>query len=89
MAVKKDDYATEVAWDNNPTDVRADKARPSEKETSITAHIVRTVSVSMSLTEMDALVESLGRRHDELTIGQRTIQSEFVAAVEAVRFGME
>lgn len=69
--------------------VRANEARQADKETSITARIVRTVSVSMSLTEMDALVESLGRQYDELTNGQRAIQSEFVSAVEAVRFSGE
>lgn len=78
MAISK----TEAAY-HSPN---VDEARDEEKSTSITAHIVRTISVSMSVTEMDALVNSLGKPRDSLTNGEKIVQDEFVRAVERVRF---
>jgi hypothetical protein len=57
-----------------------------ERQTSVTAHVVRSIAVTMSMIEMDTLVHSLGRMRDELTDSERTVQDEFVAAVETARF---
>jgi hypothetical protein len=59
---------------------------PTERHTSVTAHVVRSIAVTMSMIEMDTLVHSLGRMRDELTDSERAMQDEFVAAVEMVRF---
>lgn len=58
---------------------------PREKETSITARIIRTISISMSISELDSLIQTFGRTGDELTPTERTIQREFITAVEELR----
>lgn len=58
---------------------------PVPRRTSITAHTVLTVSVNMSMAEMDTLVDSLGRAHDELNETERNVCAEFAAAVQALR----
>ena len=58
---------------------------PRERETSITARIIRTISISMSITELDSLIQTFGRTGDELTPIERTIQQEFINAVEELR----
>lgn len=78
--------ATQAAGDWGPG-IRTDEVNPSQRQTTISAHIVTALSVTMSTTEMDVLVRSLGKGYEELSPGERMVQAEFVAAVEAVRFG--
>jgi hypothetical protein len=59
----------------------------AEKQTSISAHVIRTISVNMSMIEMDTFVGTFGRTLESLTNGERAIQDEFIRAVEEVRFG--
>jgi hypothetical protein len=66
-----------------------DDAQPTkrpERETSIHAHIVRSIAVTMSMAEMDTLAMSLGKSRDELSPGERAVQQEFLSAVEEARF---
>ena len=60
-------------------------AKPAQKETSITAHIVRSIAVTMSITEMLVLVESMGIDYERLTPNQRQIQQEFSDAIHALQ----
>jgi hypothetical protein len=55
------------------------------KTTSVTAHVVTSISVNMNYTEMDALMETFGRDYIDLTEQERAIQREFVQAVRALR----
>ena len=63
-----------------------DEVRDEERQTSISAHTVRSISVNMSMMEMDTLVGSFGRDRDQLSVGEKTVQDEFVREVERVRF---
>ncbi len=57
-----------------------------EHETTIAARVIKTISVSMSLAEMDALVATFGRDRGSLTTPEQRLQAEFIEAVEEVRF---
>jgi hypothetical protein len=58
----------------------------ADKETSISAHIVRSISVNMSFAEIDVLVNSLGKMREDLTNGELAVQRDFTSEVERVRF---
>lgn len=60
----------------------------TEKQTSITADIVRIVSVTMSTAEMDILCEMLGNGISMgywNTTSKEMIAQEFIRAIESVR----
>lgn len=77
MAVKTSEFTNAL---------QVEEVRSQDRQTTISAHVVRSLSVTMSYAEMDTLVTSFGRSRDELTAGQRQVQDEFVMAVEEVRF---
>jgi hypothetical protein len=76
---------SEMAYDDSYPDNSQPAKRP-ERETSIHAHIVRSIAVTMSMAEMDTLSMSLGKSRDELTPGELAVQAEFLSAVEEARF---
>jgi len=57
-----------------------------ERETTISARVIKSIAVSMSYAEMDSLVRTFGRSYDELTTNERIVQAEFTAAVQEIRF---
>ncbi len=59
-------------------------ANQQEIETTINAHVMRVVSVSMSFVEMDALVNILEKVYD-LNPVEKAIVRDFTRAVESVR----
>lgn len=84
MAIaKQDKYATEDA--RYQSGIHNDHEPIPEKETSILARVIRTVSVSMSFAEMDMLIGTFGRNRDNFTTGEQRIVDEFVMAVDAIR----
>lgn len=84
MAItKQNKFATED--DRYQSGIHNDHEPIPEKETSILARVIRTVSVSMSFAEMDTLIGTLGRDRGELTRGELAIQDEFASAVDAIR----
>ena len=85
MAARDSGYATKQ--DNNPR-------RPAQKETSITANVVRMGQVSMAFPELD-IVRNLVERSlvdtanvgglPELTQTEMTVAAEFIQAVDDLR----
>lgn len=75
---------TQSAWDNAETFETPEPRQ--EKATSIVAHVVRSISVTMSAAEMDVLVGTFGRSRDELSRGELDVLDEFTREVETVRF---
>lgn len=58
---------------------------PAQKETSVSAHIIRSIAVTMSILEMETLIDSLGVEYNNLSETQRKVQQEFADAVHALR----
>lgn len=59
-----------------------------ERETSISAHIVRSIAVTMSGAEMDILCGMLtrfGLRDEDISPTESIILREFIVAVESAR----
>ena len=56
-----------------------------ERVTSITAHIVKSISVQMSIVEIETLMGTFGRPEYELTETEKAIQREFIQNVESLR----
>lgn len=82
-------FDTGMVPEKTPTNWDEENKRESErseKETSISARIIRTVAVSMSITEIDLLIQSLGKARIDLSQTERMIHAEFIEAVERVRF---
>ena len=87
MAIAKQnkDYAAEDAlYERSIPDANPDGIRQA-KLTSISARTVLTISVSMSVTEMDTLIDSFGKSVGEMTPGERNVQAEFAQAIEDIR----
>ena len=59
--------------------------QPMTKQTSVSAHIVQSISVNMSVSEMEMLMDTFGRDASTLNGTEIAIQREFVAAVTALR----
>ena len=55
------------------------------RETSITAHIVSSICVTMSTAEMDALVNSFGKGTEYLSDIEKAVQRELMDAVYRLR----
>ena len=57
----------------------------SHRLTSVTAHTVIAISVQMTVTEMETLIETFGRPDYDLTETQKAIHREFADAVYSLR----
>lgn len=57
----------------------------TEKVTSITAQTVRSIAVTMNMSDMVLLIDSFGVHYEALSEMKRNIQKEFVQAVENLR----
>jgi hypothetical protein len=73
----------ETEADSREFDYDAD-GKTSVRETSIQARLIRTISVSMTLAEMDLLIRIISMP-DNLSPGERAIREEFIQAIEAIR----
>lgn len=64
-----------------------DQSHPAVNLTSIRAHAVLTVSVTMSTSEMDTLCRILNEKVDNyaLSDGEHAVRTEFISAVDNIR----
>jgi hypothetical protein len=74
---RADEYATEYATERVPAQ--------SPRLTSVNAHTMLSIVVSMSVVEMEKLIETFGVADVNLQDSDRVLQREFADAVRALR----
>lgn len=62
-----------------------DYSRPTPRQTSISAHIVQSIAITMSASEVDTLMGAFGRNYDDLSDTERQIFAEFAERVNELR----